>query len=129
MNSGDSVIGSELRSRIREFSETGDGTYETTLLFDPAFRGFEGHFPDRPIVPGVCLAELARVFAEVVLKRKLRCVGIRQCRFRRPVEAGDEVRCRLRRTGCEGNTSEWSADISVVEGGTACQMRMLLEES
>lgn len=128
MKNGDSVISSELRSRIRNVAETGSGTFEGTVSFDPGFRGFEGHFPGRPIVPGVCLIELVRVFAEVVLKRKLRCVGIPQCRFRRPVEAGDEVKCRLRRTKCEGAASEWSADISVPDGGTACQMRMRLEE-
>ena len=50
---------------------------------------FEGHFPDRPIVPGIALlllvADLAGAFEE---RADLAPVGLRGVRFRRPVGPG-----------------------------------------
>ena len=129
MKISDSAISSELRSRIRDVTASENGKYECTVTFDPAFRGFEGHFPDHPIVPGVCFIELARVFAETVLERPLRCTELTQCRFRRPIFAGDEVKCRLHLIGADGTSCEIGAELKTPDGGTASQMRMRLEES
>lgn len=127
MKISDSVIGSELRSRIRNVTAPESGKYECDVTFDPAFRGFEGHFPDHPIVPGVCLIELVRVFAEVVLERPLRTTELVQCRFRRPIVAGDEVKCRLRLIGDDGAYCEFGAELKTPDGGTASQMRIRSE--
>ena len=71
---------------------------------------FPGHFPHRPVMPGVMIIEalaqaagiLAFVTADVVPDDSTRFyfVGIDKARFRKPVEPGDQVvlTARLERT-------------------------------
>lgn len=67
---------------------------ERTFHADEAF--FAGHFPGRPIVPGVLLLEgLAQTMAYGVRLRKsgaeVLLTGLEKTRFRRPVGPGDTV--------------------------------------
>ena len=91
----DSVISEELRKRLDAMEQTADGEYTCKVLFDPGFRGFEGHVEGNPIVPGFCLIELARVHAETALGQTLRTGKISQCRFRNPILAGMTADCKL----------------------------------
>ena len=62
---------------------------------------FPGHFPHRPVLPGViileALAQTAGILAFVTAgvypdeQRQLYFVGIDKARFRRPVEPGDQL--------------------------------------
>ena len=65
-------------------------------------RSFQGHFPQRPVMPGVIIIEalaqaagiLAFVTADIVPERRPRAfyfVGIDKARFRKPVEPGDQL--------------------------------------
>ena len=66
---------------------------------------FPGHFPSRPVMPGVliiealaqCTGVLAFKTVKVVPDDKSRFyfVAIDNCRFRRPVEPGDQLRLRV----------------------------------
>lgn len=127
MKIGDSVISGELRSRLSNVRTAENGGYECDVTFDPAFRGFDGHFPGHPIVPGVCMVELVRVFAETALGRPLRSTELAQCRFRRPIAAGDEVKCKLRVLEECDSSCVCGAELKTADGGTAGQMRMRLE--
>jgi 3-hydroxyacyl-[acyl-carrier-protein] dehydratase len=62
---------------------------------------FTGHFPERPVMPGVmvleALAQVAGILTYTTLKRipnantRFYFAGIDGCRFRRPVEPGDQL--------------------------------------
>jgi 3-hydroxyacyl-[acyl-carrier-protein] dehydratase len=62
---------------------------------------FTGHFPERPVMPGVmileALAQVAGVLAYATLRKvpnantRFYFAGIDGCRFRRPVEPGDQL--------------------------------------
>ena len=75
---------------------------------------FNGHFPGRPVVPGVLLVEgMAQVGGLLLLheipdreKKLVYFAGIEEAKFRRPVVPGDQVRyevevLRLRSTYCK----------------------------
>ena len=123
-----SVIGAELRSRIAGERRTGEHEYTCTMDFDPAFRGFEGHFEGNPIVPGVCLIQAARTAAEAVLNKPLVTRSISNCRFRRPILAGEQAAVRIRLEKTEAGLWTVRADIRV--GGEVCtQLQLKAEES
>jgi 3-hydroxyacyl-[acyl-carrier-protein] dehydratase len=62
---------------------------------------FTGHFPERPVMPGVMILEALAQAAGILTYNTLRKVpnhntrfyfaGIDGCRFRRPVEPGDQL--------------------------------------
>ena len=62
---------------------------------------FTGHFPERPVMPGVLILEALAQAAGILTYATLRKVpnantrfyfaGIDGCRFRRPVEPGDQL--------------------------------------
>lgn len=69
----------------------------TTLEF--RFRGddptFAGHFPTRPVLPGVFQLELVRIAAELVLNSTLAVREITKAKFLRPIAPNDLVRVDL----------------------------------
>lgn len=73
--------------------------------FRPEEAFFQGHFPDRPIVPGVLLIEaLAQAFAYLCIRmRRVRgqndegvlLTGVDAAHFRKPVRPGKQVELRV----------------------------------
>ena len=83
-------------ARCSEPRSNADGT--TTLEFkfranDPTFAG---HFPERPILPGVFQLEMVRVAAELVLDNALAMREIRKAKFQRPILPEETVRVELK---------------------------------
>jgi len=93
---------------------------------------FQGHFPGNPIMPGVLIVEgMAQVGAALLLsdipdrdRKLIYFTGIDQCRFRRPVVPGDQIRyeltvLRLRSQVCRMRGEAW------VEGQIAAEAEIL----
>jgi 3-hydroxyacyl-[acyl-carrier-protein] dehydratase len=87
----------------------------------------QGHFPGRPIMPGVLIVEaLAQTGAIAVLSEEENrgklafFAGIDECRFKRIVEPGDvlELRCELERV--RGPIGRGKAEARV-DGELACR--------
>ncbi len=122
----DSIISAELRKRLRDCVQTAENEYVCTVDFDPAFTGFDGHFEGNPIMPGVCLIELARVHAEQVLNKSLRTLAISHCRFRSPVLGGMSVNCKLLVRPEDDRHVRIRSEIRVGDN-PACQVRIKAE--
>lgn len=74
----------------------GDGVWSVGFRFsedDPTFRG---HFPGRPILPGVYQIEIARCAAELVLRRSFVVKEIVKAKFLRPIIPGEVVKVELK---------------------------------
>lgn len=91
---------------------------------------FVGHFPGRPIMPGVLILEaLAQTGAVAALslpefKGKIAVFGgVKNCRFKRQVVPGDvlELRCEL--TARRGPVGFGTA-VAKVDGKVACQAEL-----
>ena len=122
----DSIISEELRKRLQGCVQTAEQEYTCALTFDPQFTGFKGHFEGNPIVPGVCLIELARVHAETVLGCQLKTEEISQCRFRAPILTGMTADCKLQVRNLDDTHVRLQSEIRT-GGNIACQVRLKAE--
>ena len=86
-------ISSALLGELRQNAE-GDTMLE--FRFGAQDPTFAGHFPGRPILPGVFQLELTRVAAELVLQCPLSVREIRKAKFQRPILPGETVRLELK---------------------------------
>ena len=78
-----SLIQTELQKRIHDFKRHDDGSYSAAITFDPAFTGFDGHFPDNPVIPAVCQLSAVEVLVHLALGRqdlKLATISLMKCR-------------------------------------------------
>lgn len=93
---------------------------------------FQGHFPSKPIMPGVTIVEAMAQTAAVMVGTALDTVdknllvyfmAIDKCKFRRMVVPGDVLRLNLQTTRGKPGAKVWKfAGVAEVEGEMACEV-------
>ncbi|MEX1025085.1 MAG: UDP-3-O-acyl-N-acetylglucosamine deacetylase [Planctomycetota bacterium] len=88
---------------------------------------FQGHFPGRPLMPGVLQLEAMAQLAGVLLLRKLEHTGklavlwsIDKVKLRAPVEPGDQLRIEVETTRMKGELAQVKGQGSVA-GRVVCE--------
>jgi 3-hydroxymyristoyl/3-hydroxydecanoyl-(acyl carrier protein) dehydratase len=72
------------------------GATTFTFRFPATDPTFAGHFPTRPLVPGVFQLEIARIAAELTLKQSLLVREITKAKFLRPIIPDETIRVELK---------------------------------
>ena len=122
-----SIIQSELLKRVRDFQRHDDGSYSAAITFDPAFTGFDGHFPGNPIVPAVCQLSAVEVLAHLALGREeLKLATISLMKFRAPLVPNDTATFIFRILQ-EENTITVKADVSTTKQKNASKFKLILQ--
>lgn len=92
---------------------------------------FNGHFPDYPVMPGVLIVEaLAQVGAVAMLikeENKGRIAfftGIDNCRFKRQVVPGDQLRLEVEMTRVRGSIGKGKGT-ATVDGEIVCEVEIM----
>lgn len=89
---------------------------------------FQGHFPDNPVMPGVLIVEaMAQVSAMLILMEVENAkdelvffTGIDECRFRRQVIPGDQLRMEVEVKALRNRAAKMSA-VATVDGEVAAE--------
>jgi 3-hydroxyacyl-[acyl-carrier-protein] dehydratase len=85
---------------------------------------FQGHFPGRPVMPGVLIIEAMAQTAAVIVVASLGAsaegklvyfMSIENARFRKPVEPGDQLRLICRKERQRGNVWRFTGEARVGE--------------
>jgi len=83
---------------------------------------FQGHFPDKPVMPGVLIVEAMAQTAAVIVVSQLGpsaegklvyFMSIENARFRKPVEPGDQLMLHCRKERQRGNVWKFSGEAKV----------------
>ncbi|SFB04209.1 MULTISPECIES: 3-hydroxyacyl-ACP dehydratase FabZ [unclassified Bacillus (in: firmicutes)] len=92
---------------------------------------FNGHFPDYPVMPGVLVIEaLAQVGAVAMLKKEENrgrlafFAGIDNCRIKRQVVPGDQLRLEVEMTRVRGKIGK-GRGVATVDGEVAVELEMM----
>lgn len=119
----------QLVDRIVEFTEGERIVGQKNVTINEPF--FQGHFPGKPIMPGVLIIEaLAQAGAVLVLgkpenKGKIGLLaGIDKCRFKRQVVPGDQLRLEIEVIKLRGSVGKCQAQ-ALVDGELACSAELL----
>jgi 3-hydroxyacyl-[acyl-carrier-protein] dehydratase len=93
---------------------------------------FQGHFPERPVMPGVLLIEAmaqtagviaARAQGEVDRPRLVYFATIDSAKFRKPVTPGDRVEFHMTKTAQKRNIW-WYSGRALVDGTLVCEAQI-----
>jgi len=76
---------------VRAISSDAPASAALEFRYDPSFTGFQGHFPNDPILPGVCLLQSLRVGLEKAWATQLRLTNILNAKFIMPVRPGETL--------------------------------------
>lgn len=77
-------------------SDHSDGAYTTTLKINNAHELYLGHFPGRPVTPGVILMQLFKEEAERVSKKNLQLEHASNVKFTAVVDPNNDDQLILR---------------------------------
>ena len=58
-----------------------DGNMEAVLEINKGHRIFEGHFPNQPVVPGVCMMQMIKELLEQELKKETELLSAAEMKF------------------------------------------------
>lgn len=77
--------------------ETGaDGSIGFTFCFPASDPTFTGHFPQRPVLPGIFQIEMARQAAEITAGQTLHLHTLVKAKFLRPILPEEVIRLALK---------------------------------
>ena len=85
-----SKLQTEVQQCITKISSSDANVTRATLLFPQSFIGFDGHFEQQSILPGICKIQAVLAVASHTLEDvSLSCVKL--AKFFTPVMPGDEI--------------------------------------
>jgi 3-hydroxyacyl-[acyl-carrier-protein] dehydratase len=85
------------------------------VLLNPDHAIFRGHFPDKPVLPGVCSMMIVRECASLIAGRPLRYASVRECKFLAAITPDASLSVEVRLTPEE---DDYRLDATIESGET-----------
>ncbi len=86
-----SKLKQEIKSSLQGIEEVSALKSCARFLFPKKFSGFKGHFPNKPILPGVCKIQAALLVLEARKHKNVRLTEIILAKFFAPVTFNEEL--------------------------------------
>ena len=121
---------SQLRTELASHTlgpaqQCADGWHQIFCLPE-SFAGFEGHFPDNPVVPAVAQLLMGLLLAEVASGQPLTIVQVVKAKFVQPLRPLEQIEVRCVQEQADGLCCK--VEISSASG-MASQFRLILSAS
>ncbi len=81
----------QIKQCMFDLSETNENEVKARFLFPHEFTGFQGHFPENPILPAVCEIQAVVAILEAWSGRRVELNEIVLAKFLNPVVPDQEV--------------------------------------
>jgi len=81
----------EINKLMYDLSESPEGNINARFIFPSDFSGFKGHFPGRPVLPGVCKIQAVIAMLEKWHKENVFLTEISLAKFFAPVCDNQEI--------------------------------------
>lgn len=103
----------------------GDGVMAARYRFPAGFTGFQGHFPDKPVLPAVCMVQAVLVMFEQAQARTVELKSLVSAKWQAPVAPDAEIEVRAQAQPGDNGTTAVKARI--MEGPRAvADMKLLV---
>ncbi len=70
-----------------------DNKWSKSFLISEDFIGFQGHFPDKPIMPGVMQVLISEVTVAEITGKNISLKEISQAKFTAPIDPKSNIEC------------------------------------
>ena len=94
----------EIAQHMSVLCEPGENQLVATFLFPTDFIGFQGHFPGKPILPGVCEIQAVLAMLSSWRSKNIRLGAVRLAKFLAPIGVDEEIEvtCEVTREDFRG---------------------------
>ena len=86
------MIREEIKNLMAEVRCSNENEISAKFAFPPSFTGFSGHFPENPILPGVCQIQCILVSLSKKYEKELRLKSVFRAKFLNTVSPGEEIK-------------------------------------
>ena len=86
-----SVIMQEIKQCMSGLNKTADGKTVASFRFPADFIGFKGHFPGRPVLPGICKIQAVIAITQELHNKKVKLKKVILAKFFEPVSQDEEL--------------------------------------
>ncbi len=116
-------ITEQIENSITQFSVNSEGSLLAQAAFASDFSGFDGHFPQQAILPGICQIELCRILGQQYNNMPLVLKETKLAKFFSPIMQNEKIEISM----TTKNNFRWEADITC-NGEKKAQIVIMLEK-
>ena len=111
-----STIKQEIKQCMLKIDNNADNKIKAHFLFPEHFIGFKGHFPGKPILPGICQVQALIVIAEKLHKKKAGLRRVVLAKFFKQISQDEAVLFDYTEENKQNNEFNIKALVSTVNG-------------
>ena len=119
-----STIKQEIKQCMLKIDNNADNKIKAHFLFPEHFIGFKGHFPGKPVLPGICQVQALIVIAEKLHKKKAALRKVVLAKFFRQISQDETVLFDYTEKKEEDNEFNIKALVSTVNGEKIAKLEL-----